>query len=217
MSTVTQETSLRLIYESYPLEVNLRELAVHPPVLGTWPDRPIAVLVGEAPGATEVQTGQPFTGASGQRLTTLLGSGFRDRCGVTNILKFRPTFREGGKPELRDRRPRLQEITESLPYFWREMSLMAAPSTRIICALGRTAASALLRADIRIADFHGQWTKYPVIDPGGEAWMVFVTYHPSATLFNPELAQVLETDLFKFTEEVGMYGSQALDIFGNSR
>jgi len=205
MASFTQESNLRLLYEHYSLGASLRALATHDPVLGTWPENPVAVLVGEAPGATEVQTGKPFTGRAGQRLTTYV-NGFRDRCGVTNILKLRPTRADG-----RDRPPLFQEIAESMPYFWRELSLMGAPSTRLICAMGRTAASAILQADIKVTEVHGNWIKHPIEDPGGEKWLVYVTYHPSYALHNPEVADELEQDLLRFVGDVSTYGRDTMD------
>lgn len=197
---------LQTVYADYTHGPNMRPLATHNPVLGTWPLNPIAVLVGEAPGSTEIQTGQPFTGRAGQRLTTHL-DGFRDRCGVTNIVKLRPTRADG-----RDRPPTQAEIAESMPYFWRELSLMGAPSTRLICAMGRIAASAVLQADIRVSEIHGHWIKRPIEDPGGEKWLVYVTYHPAAVLHNPELDEVLHEDLTGFATDVGMYGRDTMDI-----
>ena len=50
------------------------------------------VLVGEAPGKEENETGIPFTGSSGHLLTQLLKQAGIDRaeCYITNVVKFRP-------------------------------------------------------------------------------------------------------------------------------
>lgn len=50
------------------------------------------VLVGEAPGATEVRTGEPFSGMSGELLTRLLqGAGIlRKEVYITNVVKEQP-------------------------------------------------------------------------------------------------------------------------------
>jgi uracil-DNA glycosylase family 4 len=61
-------------------------------VVGSGPPRPRLVVVGEAPGAQEDQTGTPFVGRSGQLLDRLLlEAGLpRDEVGVINTLKCRP-------------------------------------------------------------------------------------------------------------------------------
>jgi len=50
------------------------------------------VIVGEAPGASEVELGQPFVGRSGALLTTALTAAGIDRqaCIVANVFRFRP-------------------------------------------------------------------------------------------------------------------------------
>jgi uracil-DNA glycosylase family 4 len=201
------------IYTEYGLGPNLSKLATHDPVLGRGPADPIAVIVGEAPGSTEVQTGEPFTGRAGQRLSTHLGE-FRHSCWVTNILKYRPTVSQtsGCREVIKDRPPQIQEIAESMPYFWRELSLMAGHSTRAILALGRTAASSILQADVKISETHGHWFRHPVSDPGGEKWMVFVTYHPAAALRGPAVDDVLVEDLRVFVEDVRENGQRLLTM-----
>ena len=54
--------------------------------------RPLVAIVGEAPGATEDQTGRPFVGKSGALLDELLAvAGLdRGRAAVLNVVKCRP-------------------------------------------------------------------------------------------------------------------------------
>ena len=54
--------------------------------------RPLVAFVGEAPGATEDETGRPFVGRSGALLDQLLGEAGLDRaaCAVLNVVKCRP-------------------------------------------------------------------------------------------------------------------------------
>lgn len=51
------------------------------------------VILGEAPGATEVAKGEPFVGPSGKLLTTLMAQAgiLRGECYLTNVVKERPT------------------------------------------------------------------------------------------------------------------------------
>jgi uracil-DNA glycosylase family 4 len=50
------------------------------------------LILGEAPGATEEETGRPFTGASGHLLDSLLSANnySRSECYITNVVKVRP-------------------------------------------------------------------------------------------------------------------------------
>lgn len=61
-------------------------------VCGIGPIDAKIVMVGEAPGATEVRTGIPFTGASGDLLTRLMqGAGIlRQDVYITNVVKEQP-------------------------------------------------------------------------------------------------------------------------------
>jgi uracil-DNA glycosylase family 4 len=202
-------TPLQRIYEGYHQLPNLRAIATHEPVLGEGPADPVAVLVGEAPGRDEVFFQRPFVGRAGERLNTEVGD-FRKQCWVTNIVKFRPIQGPAGKPK--DRTPYFQEVAESMPYFWRELSLMAAPHTRFICAMGKTAASAILQADVRVSEIHGKWGQKPIEDPGGEKWLVYVTYHPAAALHNPDVAGVFAGDMRKFVVEAQHYQQSAMNL-----
>ena len=61
-------------------------------VPGVYPDGADVLLIGEAPGAQEDDSGVPFVGKAGQVLDALLGAAglARDRVAVANVLKCRP-------------------------------------------------------------------------------------------------------------------------------
>ena len=61
-------------------------------VAGQRPPGAEVLVVGEAPGAQEDETGVPFVGRSGQLLDQLLGEAGlrRDQVAVANVLKCRP-------------------------------------------------------------------------------------------------------------------------------
>lgn len=84
------------------------------PVYGTEGRR--FFLVGEAPGATEDATGQPFVGASGKFLTSLLQEvGLcKESFFVTNLVKCRPP---------NNRPPRREEIQCCLPHLREQLEL----------------------------------------------------------------------------------------------
>ncbi len=127
------------------------------------------VIIGEAPGADEDRTGEPFTGRAGQLLNKILTAiGFeRDQVYITNILKSRP-------PNNRDPLP--AEVELHLPILFKQLTLIRP---RILLCVGKTAGNSLLdrRSSLgslrdKIHDFYG----VPLI----------VTYHPAALLRNPQ-------------------------------
>ncbi|KKL45097.1 hypothetical protein LCGC14_2359120, partial [marine sediment metagenome] len=61
-------------------------------VPATGPRDAKIVILGEAPGAVEVQRGEPFVGPSGKLLSQILAqAGIRkDQCYITNVVKEQP-------------------------------------------------------------------------------------------------------------------------------
>src|SRR5438093_12355487 len=84
------------------------------------------MFIGEAPGFHEDKQGEPFVGAAGQLLTTLLGEiGLRrEDVQIVNVLKCRP-------PGNRDPLP--DEIESCTPYLREQIRLV---DPRIIMTLG---------------------------------------------------------------------------------
>lgn len=126
------------------------------------------VVVGEAPGATEDETGRPFVGRAGKLLDDILKAiDFkREDVFICNVLKCRP-------PENRDPEP--LEVTACSPYLHRQLELI---SPRVILAMGRPAAHALLGVNLSLGDLRGKLHRYRGIP-------LIVTYHPAALLRNP--------------------------------
>ena len=126
------------------------------------------VCVGEAPGATEDETGRPFVGRAGKLLDEILKAiGFkREDVFICNVLKCRP-------PNNRDPEP--LEVQACSPYLHRQLELIRP---RVILALGRPAAHALLGSNASLGDLRGKLHRYRGIP-------LIVTYHPAALLRNP--------------------------------
>ncbi len=143
-------------------------------VPGVRPAGADVILLGEAPGAQEDQTGVPFVGRSGQLLDTLLTEAGlpRERVIVLNVLKCRP-------PE--NRKPTRAEVGRCRPWLARQIEL-ARPA--LIVTLGGTAAEWVVGPNARIGALRGQEMSYAGI-------RVLVTYHPSAALrFGPRGAPI---------------------------
>ncbi len=122
-------------------------------------------LVGEAPGRSEDEGGEPFIGRSGRLLFDLLAEIdiARDDCFVTNVVKCRPP---------KNRPPTRGEIGACRPW-WDEQR--AALKAAVVVTLGNTATRAVLSRREGIGELHGRAV---ALD---DRWVV-PTYHPAAAL-----------------------------------
>jgi DNA polymerase len=148
-------------------------------VFGVGPRPAPWLLVGEAPGEQEDARGEPFVGPAGRLLDSMLASigVARERDAfIANVLKCRPP---------RNRDPLPEEVARCEPYLRRQAELL---QPRIVVALGRFAAQALLDTDATIASLRGRVHRYEV---AGRPIPLVVTYHPAYLLRNlPEKARV---------------------------
>jgi DNA polymerase len=126
------------------------------------------MCVGEAPGATEDETGRPFVGAAGQLLTKILAAiNFsREDVFICNVLKHRPPGNRNPLPE---------EVKACSPYLIRQIELIRP---RVILAFGTFAAQTLLDTKLSIGKLRSQIHRYYGVP-------LIVTYHPAALLRNP--------------------------------
>jgi len=131
--------------------------------------RPRFVLVGEAPGATEDETGRPFVGRSGALLDLLLAEAglARAEAAVLNVVKCRPPG---------NRTPKAAEVARCSGWLRRQLELLDAP---VVVALGLSSAKWFLGPRTVLGQARGR--PHPV---DGRA--VWATYHPSAAIrFGP--------------------------------
>jgi uracil-DNA glycosylase len=136
------------------------------------------MVVGEAPGADEDRTGEPFVGRAGKLLDLLLASvGFdRDSVYICNVLKCRPPGNHNPQPD---------EIEACSPFLRRQVELVRP---RAILAVGGFAAQTLLGSTIAIGQLRGTVHEYagtPLVP----------TYHPAALLRNPVWVRPVWDDL----------------------
>jgi uracil-DNA glycosylase family 4 len=126
------------------------------------------MVVGEAPGATEDETGKPFVGRAGQLLTQILSAIqlTREDVFICNVLKHRPPGNRNPEPD---------EVRACSPYLIRQIELI---QPKVILALGTFSAQTLLDTKISIGKLRGQIHRYHGVP-------VVVTYHPAALLRNP--------------------------------
>jgi len=129
------------------------------------------LIVGEAPGEQEDRQGEPFVGPAGQLLDNMLRALnlTRDEAGperqvyIANTLKCRPP---------KNRNPDPAETAQCAPFLERQIALV---QPRIILAMGRFAAQALLASDEPLGKLRGRVHRYRGVP-------VVVTYHPAYLL-----------------------------------
>jgi len=149
-------------------------------VVGSGPATPSLVLVGEAPGKNEDESGEPFVGRSGQLLFTLVKeeTGLsREECYVTSVVKCRPP---------NNRTPLVGELVACRPW-WEEQLALLEPA--IIVTLGNTSTREVLRTKATIGLLRGS------VQPLGRSRVV-PTYHPAAALRGgPIVVDAMREDL----------------------
>lgn len=137
----------------------------------TGPKNAKIVIIGEAPGATEVELGRPFCGKSGDILDKLCeASGIkRDETYITNVCKVRPPNNEFKWFRKKEQKKFLQESIEELQREVREVS------PNVIICVGAEAQAAIT-GDRRISARRG------FVDLGLLGIKTISTYHPAAIL-----------------------------------
>jgi uracil-DNA glycosylase len=157
-------------------------------VFGSGNEQSKLVFVGEGPGADEDAQGFPFVGRAGQLLTQMIDNTAskegipiqRPDVYICNVVKCRP-------PENRTPLPEEMEICGQ--FLYRQLMTI---QPKAICALGSTAAKALLNTKDGVTKLRGRWHKWHDIP-------VIVTFHPSYLLraYNVEAKREAWLDLKK--------------------
>ena len=137
--------------------------------LGVGDEKADWLFVGEGPGADEDAQGEPFVGQAGKLLDNMLMA-IKLKRGtqvyIGNIVKCRPPG---------NRTPEAGEIATCLPFLHRQIALI---QPKIIVALGKTAATALLGKEATLASLRGRLHDYHGIP-------LVITYHPAYLLRTP--------------------------------
>ena len=127
------------------------------------------MLIGEAPGAREDATGQPFVGRSGLALDRLLkevGFDLERDVYICNAVKCRPP---------RNRRPKRSELAACRPWLDLQLELV---NPEVIVLAGATAVEAILQIKGGMSQLRGRWQRW-------NERAVMPVFHPSYLLRNP--------------------------------
>jgi len=143
------------------------------------------MFCGEAPGFNEDLQAKPFVGSAGKFLNELLQIAGLRREGVyiTNVVKCRP-------PQNRD--PADDEIETCTTNYLQKQVAVIKP--KLVVALGRIAARALLGRYVVIGKEHGKLLDCTY---AGASFRLFLTYHPAAALYGAETKSKLQADFRK--------------------
>lgn len=155
-------------------------------VLGEGVKNPTVLVIGEAPGEEEDNSGRPFVGPAGQLLDKMLHAINLDRntnCYIANIVKCRPP---------KNRTPYSDEAEICRPFLDAQIHILKPKM--ILCA-GRCAIQNLLHTEEPLSHLRGQFFNYNGIE-------VMATYHPSALLRDASQKRPAWEDLKKFRERL---------------
>lgn len=148
---------------------------------------PEIMLIGEAPGEAEDNSGIPFCGRSGALLDNIMesiGISRQKNCYITNAVFWRPP---------NNRRPTKDEILECQPFVQKHIALI---QPKIIMMVGATALCSLFGNKYTMNDLRGQTIEYqnnfmekPIL--------ATAIYHPSYLLRVPSKKKEMWYDLYR--------------------
>lgn len=160
------------------------------------PETAKIVLIGEAPGENEDETGKPFVGRAGQLLNQFLeeaGISRQDDLYIINTVKCRP-------PE--NRVPTEVEKTLCERYLKAQIDIMN-PKAIIFC--GATALKSFWEdKKVQISKVRGNWFK---VEVNGKSYRAMAIYHPSYLLRNHSMEdgsprRLMQQDLAEIKSEI---------------
>lgn len=188
-------------------------------VRGSGPLKPAVMLVGEAPGENELETGIPFTGRAGKELMESLSSvGLsREDVYITSAVRSRPykwgtkKKRDGETIERKyNRAPTKKEIIAHAPILDTEINDIRPP---LIVTLGNVGLQRLIGPQAKVTELHGVLMETPVLkwdEEAGifreteESYHIFPTFHPASVFYNPPVRYLKEDDWRKLGEILKM-------------
>lgn len=138
------------------------------------------VLIGEAPGEKEEETGRPFVGAAGKNLDEFLDivKLNREDIYITNVVKIRP-FKVNPKTGRKSNRPpNKKEIGASIGILKEQLEFI---KPKVAVTLGNVPLKAMLGDDsAKIGDYHGRPIEV-------SNFIIFPLYHPASIIYNRSL------------------------------
>lgn len=182
-------------------------------VYGMGPEQPKLMLVGEAPGETEIHNGIPFSGRAGKELMKFLERAgvSREEAYITSAVRSRP-YKWGEKrartgevvKRKYNRAPSSAEILAHAPLLDYEIEHVKSP---VIVALGNIGLKRLCGSEIKVTEAHGRFIRQPVrrlksMESSEYEWtekeyLIFPTFHPASIFYNRRLLELIHEDMDK--------------------
>ncbi len=156
-------------------------------VFGEGPKDAKIMLIGEAPGKKEDETGKPFVGSAGKILSEIIDEAGMDRFDIyiTSIVKCRPE---------NNRKPKKLEYSTCIDLYLSKQIELIDPD--IIGLLGNSAAYALIGKN-NIKQIHGE-----TYEVNGRKYMAL--FHPAAALYSRALLPQLKEDMVTLKKAAGL-------------
>lgn len=156
-------------------------------VFGEGPPQTELMLVGEAPGRKEDESGKPFVGSSGRILSKILEENEINRADIyiTSVIKCRPP---------KNRVPKKTEVTACVPFLEKQI---ASIQPKIIVCLGSLAAKTLIDPKIKITEIRGKWVEKDGI-------RIMPTYHPASVFHDQAKIEAIKDDFRKVKEAMAI-------------
>ncbi|PER26722.1 uracil-DNA glycosylase [Bacillus sp. AFS054943] len=187
---------------------------------GRGPENPKFMLLGEAPGETEIHNGIPFSGRAGKQLMGFLEriDVTREEVYITSAVRSRP-YKWREKKERNgeiiqkkyNRTPNQREIIAHAPLLDYELEKI---NPKLIVTLGNIALQRLVGKNNKITDVHGELFKQPVQqlkDSSGtefiwteKEYAIFPTFHPASIFYNRSLLELIYEDLEKLKQHISI-------------
>ncbi|WP_099222251.1 uracil-DNA glycosylase [Listeria costaricensis] len=180
-------------------------------VKGRGPADAKVMLVGEAPGETEVGNLIPFSGRAGKELMKFMAiAGLtREYVFITSAVRSRP-YRYGEKIDRKtgekikrryNRPPTQKEILAHAPVLDAEIQMI---QPKIILAMGNVGLKRLIGKAYQVSEQHGKIYRGPVqhlahLEDRSYSWTeevytVLATFHPASIFYNRQLLPLIEAD-----------------------
>ncbi len=154
-------------------------------VPGEGAQHALIMLVGEAPGEKEDETGRPFIGRSGKLLTELLeGEGLRrEDLFITSIIKCRP-------PD--NREPTREEVRSCAPHLLMQLDSI---TPKVLVTMGNSAydlfSNTFYLPNKKVGEVRGKVFR---LHSTATSFLV-PTYHPAGLIYNRKLIPDFQEDI----------------------
>ncbi|MTD42443.1 uracil-DNA glycosylase [Erwinia sp. CPCC 100877] len=182
---------------------------------GQGPKNAVLMLIGEAPGKTEVDTNVPFSGRAGKKLDGWLKIAGLNRSDIyiTSAVRSRPFHikkqpNRNGTLEIKypNRTPTQKEVTAFAPLLDFEIETI---QPKILVPMGNIGLQRLLGKNYSISAYHGKSLYLPIFHFDNtrqklietpNPYPLFPLYHPAAVFYNQSLEQTIQEDWLKLAE-----------------